>query len=116
MKSLQQLFNEKANKNNVIAHSFSIGWALERAAYLDIGKENAKTLGKLLKHGVVSQGIATKIRKSGLKFCHLAGTYRRGGALALERLITELTQDGKVRVTNDKAIIKSICDYFDNVH
>ncbi|CAC5364668.1 unnamed protein product [Mytilus coruscus] len=72
---------------------------------------NLTTFSTVIKKIVLSKAMALKAAKSNLKLCHLRTAVNRKGLAGLKSLLSEKTEQGNVRVTSCKKIIKRIFEF-----
>ena len=109
---LQKLVSKFISDDLLLKHSFTVSWYRDYLSHSRMTQENMKSLKPLLKAGKVSEGMAMKIARSGLRMNHMEFAYQNGGVENLCGVLTEL-HEGKPRVTNNKRILADICSFFE---
>ncbi|CAG2243156.1 AOF1 [Mytilus edulis] len=69
-------------------------------------QDNLKTFSEAINCKALSKATALKAARSNLRLCHLKLSIERNGLDGLRALLSELTNQGKVRVTSCKKIIR----------
>ena len=62
------------------------------------------------KEKCLSGGMVKKFAENGVSFQHLLNAFRRGGILAVDFLLGGY-EEGTVKITRNKRIIKTVCEY-----
>lgn len=108
---LQTLSTSFISDTVLLKHSFTNSWVQRYIVYLSQKSEALRTLQPLICLKKISKSMAEKVAASGLTLEHLQLAYSRGGLDAISNVLIEKF-DGRVRVTRNKRVIKSICSYF----
>ena len=96
---------------DVLKHTFHLDYVVAMHQYNQQKEANLKTWRPLIERSVVSETMAKQAAGSGLKVDHLMIAYRNEGAVGVEKLLSDVTSEGKPRVTNRKAILAKIVGY-----
>ena len=83
-------------------HTFSVQFILQSLSQSNESKTNLQTLKPVVDGGFISMNVAKKIANSGLSLYHVKLTFDRNGSDGVYSLFSELTLNGKVRVTKRK--------------
>ena len=111
--ALQSLIDVcRASKLEIGLSSFSCKY-MRKTESSDKTKEHMSSLVVVPKN-VLSEGLKKKIASSGLNLDHLKLAYRHGGIEGLRGMLSEKFK-GKLRVTSNKRILKSVSDYVESV-
>ncbi|CAC5360223.1 unnamed protein product [Mytilus coruscus] len=73
---------------------------------------NVESLEHLLKNKVLSRTILKKLEDSSLSYNHLKIAYHRDGFDGLFYLLSEKTDSGKARISNNRRVIQKLADFF----
>lgn len=112
VRMLQKLVSKYISNDLLLKHSFTVSWYKRYLFYCQITRENLKSLEILLNNGKISQGMALKIARSGLKMEDMEFAFQNGGGENLCAVLSEV-YEGKPRVTNNRKILLDICSFFD---
>jgi hypothetical protein len=69
------------------------------------------TYNRVIREKIMSHQMCDKAAGTGLSFTHIKCTYNRSGQDGASIILSERRQNNKPRVTNQKKIIKHVCDF-----
>ncbi|XP_062576656.1 DNA polymerase III PolC-type-like [Saccostrea cucullata] len=95
----------------MLKHSFSVDFVIENDKYAILLSRNASSLKHLVDENILSKFTANKIAASGLHYDHLCIAHHRDPVNGIKSILSEKNM-GKVRVTSNGKIIKSLHQYF----
>lgn len=95
----------------VSQHSFDFTYVAQAAKRSFEKKSNLPSWEPMIASGNVSRFMAQKAAASGLGVHHLRLAYQRGEEQGVLDVLTEITSDGKPRVTKVKKVLKNILSY-----
>jgi len=69
------------------------------------------TYNRVIREKIMSHQMCDKAAGTGLSFTHIKCIYSRPGQDGASSILSERTQNNQPRVTNQKKIIKHVCDF-----
>ena len=101
------------NPDVLLKNSYTVSSARDRYEFLRQVADRLVGLKRnLVSAMVVTLSMARKIPESGLVYRHLSLTFRRKQVDGLTSLLSEVTVNGKARVTKSIHIINALCEHF----
>ena len=114
VKALQKLIDKiNPSPEESRKHTFKVQYILDVQEYRKKAAFNLIGWKLLIEKGVITQNMAAKAAKSGLRPEHLELSFKNGGEDAVYSVLSETLPSG-YRVTNNRDISRKISDYFEN--
>ena len=110
--SLEKLFHKTLDMTQLLCHSMDAQSALALHKFREVARQSSSELRASIPKSALSDCMASKIAKSGLRHRDLQLAFERNGQAGLSSLLGEKDDAGTVRVTKSHSVIKKISDHF----
>ena len=98
-------------REQLMAHTVSTSYVLRLLDYEEKKRSNYESLKMLVEGCALSEGMAEKAARVGLRYEYFTKAHKKGGAEAVHDLLSAPNADGKPRVTKSAKILKTVSDF-----